>query len=211
MANRSYLYSTNIIPEPNQNESSRVLTGISEYNYDIPIVFKVLLSGNPQACISVIWDSAEKIALIGDYQTGVQNLEEFLAKIVLPEAQVPIAEALEFLKDPKNQSQYFILECGEIFEMSETPVEVQNLSLLNQIKNLQPEIAAAYQLLLPPTPVVSKQPKPIGFLAKLFGRRPTSPKALPVHHSEQAIYDLGLGLWSNILYFDFSESDDDQN
>ena len=211
MANRSYLYSTNIIPEPNQNESSRVLTGISEYNYDIPIVFKILLSGNPQACTSVIWDNPEKIALIGDYASGVQNLEAFLAKIALPEAQAPIAEALEFLKDPKNQSQYFILECGEIFEMSETPVEVQNLSLLNQVQNLQPEIAAAYQSLLSPVPVASEQPKPIGFLAKLFGRRPTSPKALPVNHSEQAIYDLGLGLWSNILYFDFSEADDDQD
>ncbi|MBF2719804.1 hypothetical protein IP510_07915 [Psychrobacter sp. NG254] len=211
MANRSYLYSTNIIPKPNQNESSRVLTGISEYNYDIPIVFKILLSGNPQACTSVIWDSPEKIALIGDYASGVQNLEVFLAKIVLPEAQVPIAEALEFLKDPKNQSQYFILECGEIFEMSETPVEVQNLSLLNQVQNLQPEIAAAYQSLLSPAPVVSEQPKPIGFLAKLFGRRSTPPKALSANNPEQAIYDLGLGLWSNILYFDFSESDDDQN
>ena len=208
MANRSYLYSTNTIPEPNQDDSSRVLTGISEYNYDIPIVFKVLLSGNSQACLSVIWDNPEKIALIGDYASGVQNLEAFLAKIALPEAQAPIAEALEFLKNPKNQSQYFILECGEIFEMSETPIEVQNLSLLYQVQNLQPEIAAAYQSLLPPAPVVSEQPKPIGLLAKLFGRRPTSPKALPVNHSEQAIYDLGLGLWSNILYFDFSEDDD---
>ncbi|WP_352259489.1 hypothetical protein [Psychrobacter sp. TB55-MNA-CIBAN-0194] len=211
MANRSYLYSTNTIPEPNQDDSSRVLTGISEYNYDIPIAFKVLLSGNPQACLSVIWDSAEKIALIGDYASGVQNLEAFLTGITLPAAQATIAEALEFLKMPENQNQYFILECGEIFEMSETPVEAQNLALLNQVQNLQPEIEAAYQSLLSPAPVVSEQPKPIGFWTKLFGRRSTPPKALSANNPEQAIYDLGLGLWSNILYFDFSEDDEDQD
>ncbi|MGP9556777.1 DUF7822 domain-containing protein [Psychrobacter sp. AOP7-A1-24] len=109
------MYSTNTIPEANQNDSSRVLTGISEYNYDIPIVFKVLLSGNPQACLSLIWDNPEKIALIGDYASGVQNLEAFLAAITLPAAQAPITEALEFLRMPENQNQYFILECGEIF------------------------------------------------------------------------------------------------
>ncbi|MGP9491007.1 DUF7822 domain-containing protein [Psychrobacter sp. AOP7-B1-24] len=211
MANRSYLYSTNIIPEPNQDDSSRVLTGISEYNYDIPIVFKVLLSGNPQACLSVIWENSEKIALIGDYASGLQNLEAFLAGIMLPAAQAPIIEALEFLKMPENQNQYFILECGEIFEMSETPVEAQNLALLNQVQNLQPEIEAAYQSLLSPAPVVSEQPKPIGFWAKLFGRSLTPPPLLPTNNSEQAIYDLGLGLWSNILYFDFSEEDDGQD
>ncbi|MBH0095676.1 hypothetical protein I6E61_04665 [Psychrobacter sp. NZS113] len=208
MANRSYLYSTNTIPELNQDDSSRVLTGISEYNYDIPIVFKVLLSGNPQACLSVIWDNPEKIALIGDYTSGVQNLEAFLASITLPAAQVPITEALEFLKMPENQNQYFILECGEIFEMSETPVEAQNLALFNQVQNLQPEIEAAYQSLLLPAPVVSEQPKPIGFWERLFGRRSTPPKALSANNPEQAIYDLGLGLWSNILYFDFSEDED---
>jgi len=209
MANRSYLYSTNIIPEANQNDSSRVLTGISEYNYDIPIVFKVLLSGNTQACLSVIWDNPEKIALIGDYASGVQNLEAFLAGITLPAAQAPITEALEFLKIPENQNQYFILECGEIFAMSETPIEAQNLALLNQVQNLQPEIEAAYQSLLPPAKVMNEQPKPIGLLAKLFGRRPTLPKALSANESDQAIFSLGLGLWSNILYFDFSEEGDD--
>ncbi|MGP9556776.1 hypothetical protein [Psychrobacter sp. AOP7-A1-24] len=62
--------------------------------------------------------------------------------------------------------------------MSETPIEAQNLALLNQVQNLQPEIEAAYQSLLPPAKVMNEQPRPIGLLAKLFGRRPTPAKAL---------------------------------
>lgn len=124
----------------------------------------------------------------------MQNLEAFLAAITLPATQAPITEALKFLKMPENQKQYFILECGEIFAMSETPIEAQNLALLNQVQNLQPEIEAAYQSLLPPAKVMNEQPRSIGLLAKLFGRRPTPAKALSANKLDQAIFSLGLGL-----------------
>ena len=202
MANRSYLYSTDRIPQPNQDTGNQKIVGIAEYNYDIPIVFKVLLSGHPQACLSVIWENTEPVAIAGDYAIGVQNLEAFLAKITLPNAQEAITEALTFLKLPENQNQYFILECGEIFEMSETPIVAQNMTLLQQIKNRQSEEDAALQTLLPPV----SDPKPVrkpGFFATLFGRKA---KPVPITEPTQALYDLGLGTWSNILYFDFSEN-----
>ena len=50
MANRSYLYSCNVIPGPDAVEQGRKLVGISEYRFDIPIVFKLLLSGSPRTC-----------------------------------------------------------------------------------------------------------------------------------------------------------------
>ena len=87
VANRSYLYSTNVMPGPNAKVNGRRLIGISEWSYDIPIVFKLLLSGNPKTCLSSIWDNQEEIALVGDYASGVKNLEGFLSKVTLPSAQ----------------------------------------------------------------------------------------------------------------------------
>lgn len=203
MANRSYLYSTNVIPGPNAKADGRKLIGISEWNYDIPIVFKLLLSGNPKTCPSSIWDNPDEIALIGDYTSGVKNLEEFLSKVkvAVPSAQALIAEAIEFLNKPENQNQYFVLECAEIFDMGNTPLLEQNLELLEQVQNLHPEMDEALQSLLPP-PV--EPPKPVGFFTKLFGSTPEPQK--PVHDPMKPIYALGLGNWSNILYFDFTNA-----
>ena len=201
MANRSYLYSTNVIPGPNAKANGRKLIGISEWNYDIPIVFKLLLSGNPKTCLSSIWNHPEKIALIGDYVSGVKNLEGFLSKIDIPSAQDLIAEAMEFLNRPENQNQYFVLECGEIFDMSDTPLIEQNLALLEEIKNIQPEVEQALLSLVPP-PVAP--PKPVGFFSKLFGRPPAPTSS--AHDLMKPIYSLGLGNWSNILYFDFTDA-----
>jgi hypothetical protein len=199
LANRSYLYSTNVIPGPNAKASGRKFIGISEWNYDIPIVFKLLLTGNPKTCTSSIWDNSEEIALIGDYASGVKSLEKFLSQIDLPAAQELIAEAIEFLNKPENQNKYFVLECGEIFDMGETSILEQNLELLDLVKNLQPEVEQALQSLAPP-PVM--QPKPVGFFSKLFGRTPEPPS--PAHDLMEPVYKLGLGNWSNILYFDFT-------
>ncbi|HQS57088.1 MAG: hypothetical protein B7Y56_01035 [Gallionellales bacterium 35-53-114] len=199
MANRSYLYSTNVIPGPNAKTNGRKLIGISEWNYGIPIVYKLLLSGNPKTCQSSIWDNPEKIALIGDYTSGVKNLEGFLSKVALPSAQELITEAIEFLNNPENQNQYFVLECGEIFDMGNTPILEQNLELFEQVQNLHPEMVEALQSLLPP-PV--EPPIPVGFFSKLFGLASEPQK--PVHDPMKSIYALGLGNWSNILYFDFT-------
>lgn len=201
MANRSYLYSTNVIPGPSAKASGRKLIGISEWNYDIPIVFKILLSGAPRTCPSSIWDNSEEIALIGDYASGVKNLEDFLSQIHLPEAQPLIAEALEFLHKPESQNQYLVLECGEIFDMGDAPLLEQNLALLEELNDLAPEMDQALQSLLPP-PVAP--PKPVGFLSRLFGRTPEP--APPAHDVMPSLYGLGLGNWSNTLYFDFSDT-----
>lgn len=201
MANRSYLYSTNVIPGPGAKANGRKLVGISEWNYDIPLVFKILLSGNPRTCPSSIWDNSEDIALIGDYADGVKNLEGFLSQIELPAAQGLIGEAIEFLNKPENRNQYFVLECGEIFDMGDTPLLEQNRALLGEVKDLQPEMEQALQSLLPPPAVT---PEPAGLFARLFGRRPEPPP--PAQDVMPVIHGLGLGNWSNILYFDFSEA-----
>lgn len=201
MANRSYLYSTNLIPGPGAKANGRRLVGISEWNYGIPIVFKILISGKTKTCRSSIWDSQEEIALIGDYTLGVKNLEAFFSKIENPTARDLIAEAIEFLNKPENVNQYFVLECGEIFCMEDTPNLEQNLMLLEQVKNLQLEVEQALQSLVPPPVAASK---PFGFFSKLLGRKTESPD--PLQDLMKSIHNLGLGNWSNILYFHFPDA-----
>ena len=71
-----------------------------------------------------------------------------------------LEEALAFLRNPENQSTYFVLESGEIFEMSDPEPGAQNLQLLHSIQNLQPEIDAALQSLHSPAPAPTPAPPP---------------------------------------------------
>ncbi len=52
MANRAYLYSTSFLPGA-ETEFRRIV-GLSEWSYDIPLAFKLLLTGNPHRCTSLI-------------------------------------------------------------------------------------------------------------------------------------------------------------
>ena len=67
MANRSYLYATNIVPGSEEKDE---MLGISEHPWDTPITYNLLPSGDPRTCKSSIWNQPEEIALVGDYATG---------------------------------------------------------------------------------------------------------------------------------------------
>ncbi|MCW5233079.1 DUF7822 domain-containing protein [Verminephrobacter eiseniae] len=190
MANRSYLYASNVVPGPDVKAQAHTVAGISEWNYDIPIVYKLLLSGNPRPCRSFIWNTPHDIALVGGYAPGVERLTAFLNRIDLPAARPLIEETLGFLADAGNIKQYFILECGEIFEMGDDPMQVQNARLLEEIKNLD---AAVEQVLGSLRPA---KPSPWSVIARLFGAKPPPTAEDPL----QVVRDLGLGNWSNVLY-----------
>lgn len=201
MANRSYLYSIDFMPEPNLSKKGKKITGISEWNYGIPIIYKILLSGQPQTCNSLIWDEPEGIALIGSYDQGLSNLKKFFTRIDLPEAQKLIDEALGFLEHPDNKNKYFLLECGEIFDIDMEPsIPEQNLLLLDEIKNINPKIEIALQSLVPPK--IEEPTPPLGFFEKIFGKRAV-PEEVPEYDQSQALHSLGFGNWTNVLYFSF--------
>jgi len=208
VANRSYLYATDVPPGGGDDGQDRELVGISEWNYDVPIVFKLLLSGSPKTCRSAVWDMDEEIALAGDYDAGVANLEAFLARITLPEAQPLIEEARAFLHDPAHRRRYFLLECGELYDMDEDPFEEQNAALLADVLDLDEDIEAALAGL---APVPQTQPGSLrSRLDRLLGRTPEPPPPsardplLPVRL-------LGLGNWSTILYYDFGADEDEES
>lgn len=191
MANRSYLYSSNDLPDSAAWSERKALHGIAEYRYDIPLAFKILLTGSPIACRSSIWETPENIALAGDYAAGLENLARYLARITDPAAQPIIAESLGFLRAHQQARKHFILECGEIFDLTEGSLAEKNSQLLAEIQDM----AAGIEGLPLPLPAPTKQ----GLLSRLFKLQPPDPLS--------PYYELGLGAWSKILYYDFSQNE----
>ena len=113
MANRCYLYSLNTLPR----ESGMTAVGLSEAEDEIPLIYKILVSANPQATKSIIFESEENIAITADYEGGVRALEAFAQKLGEEESS-KIFKIIDFLKDEQNAQKYIHIECGEIFEMA---------------------------------------------------------------------------------------------
>jgi hypothetical protein len=235
MANRSYLYAIDVVPSADSPPSKPRCVGISEFNWAIPIVFKLLVSGSPRTCRSIIWKTPDDIALVGEYTRGLRRLKEFLTQIDVPAAQPLIKECLEFLEDKRNRRKYFLLECGEVFGLTEEPIDQQNAGLLNEIRNLDAEIQQALDLVkarpiskpipkeLPPG-VVTATKDLSAEIGNLFsGLLPSDNRSRLTDLLSDAIqsrlsrtkkeaadplhqfYRLGLGHWSNILYYGIDE------
>jgi len=166
MANRSYLYASDILPIRDADPLQRRMIGISEWNYDIPVVYKLLASGSPRTSISSIWKLDENIAIVSDYETGLRRLTCFLDQLP-KELIAPLrSEAIEFLSSRQNRRKFFVLECAEIYDMLGENLAEQNNQLLEEIKAFEPGLVG----------------------------------------SEEDIHSLGLGNWSNILYFDLNDA-----
>lgn len=191
MANRSYLYSTNDLPGSPAWSERKALNGVGEFRYDIPLVFKILLTGNPVACRSSIWETPDKIALASDYAIGLQNLTRYLDRITDPAARPLIDESIGFLRANGQARKYFVLECGEIFDLTEGSLADKNLALLDEIQAM----ATGLDHLPVPLPANTTQ----GFVSRLLKLK--APDPLSPYH------EMGLGAWSEILYFDFSQNE----
>lgn len=116
MANRSYLYTADTIP--GYGPSPGRVEDLSEWNWRVPILHRVLLTGSPKLCHSTIWESP-MLAIACDYDTGVANLERFFAALPqTDEVRAHAAQALEVLKDPARRRNHLLLEAGEIVALS---------------------------------------------------------------------------------------------
>lgn len=195
MANRSYLYACNHVPGESETPEQNLI-GLSECNYAIPLVYKILLNGNARVCRSRIWNTQDEIAIVGEFDAGLQQLTDFLARIEIEEAQSDIEKTIEFLNKPENRAKYILLECGEIFDMTDVDMAMQNTVLLKTIA--EPHNAMEQALMAINSPVVQSEKSRFEFFKRKFSKPKASPESLC------AIAEIGVNNWSNILYFDFS-------
>jgi len=190
MANRCYLYTTDHLPGSAEWMRKKDLRGVAEWNDDIPLVFQILLSGNPVTVRSSIWDSPELLALAGDSETGLRRLMAYL-QLLPAQAEPLVADAKAFFADPENHKKYFVLETREIFDYADREMAEKNAEIISQISAIGDDLSKLYL----PEPA-SAEPFFRGLIRRLLKMPPPGPLA--------PYYEVGLGLWSNNLYYDFS-------
>ncbi len=197
MANRAYLYAI-------KKEDKKAI-GMGECNYAIPFVFKLLVSSNTQIIPSMIFQSNELIALQGDFEKGKQKLYAFLDELlVTPEIQFDeltykIENTRKFLET--IEADYIYLDCAEIYDMTDEPLEKQNKKLVDEINNIDKELANFYKKLM--DVVVKYKNLKNSFPNKgLFLNRRRKKVEQELEQVKREIDDmLFLDWWSNILYY----------
>ena len=150
MANRTYLYITDNI------EQRGKIRGIGEYNYDFPVLFKILCTSLPEATRSSICDLEEKTAIISNMTDGIYKLKNFLLKmkdektalnnekaLISSESYGRIEKFLDNDKFIQEGYRYFLLEVFELYEMeteSVTEFELLTLKDIERIGNISKDV-----------------------------------------------------------------------
>jgi hypothetical protein len=130
MANRAYLYSLSNRPT-SYADRPETISGLSEWAYAIPFSYRVLMSGDPQLCASLVSDGFDgepanrktKLhAISGDFEVGFARLKRFISAVrplVATSSPALIAgldEALAFLES--HRDRYLLLETIELDTMT---------------------------------------------------------------------------------------------
>lgn len=137
MANRSMLFAVSAAPAPDQ-PPERVLA-LGEFGWDIPTVFKLLVSVNPRPCTSIVWELDELVAIVGDAHESLSRLTQLRAGLDEDAAGLAdIDAALEYLSKPHiEEFPFFLMEPGEILELTDTPFPEQMDALIAEISSLE--------------------------------------------------------------------------
>ncbi|QIM16517.1 hypothetical protein G7067_08990 [Leucobacter insecticola] len=131
MANRSYLYIIDRLPE--EGEPLPLVRGVHENNYDVPLLHTLLVSGDPVEYPSLIgssdpedgWPPAR--CIVGNARQGIENLEQAFAALPnTSQVQEQIERARAALAAAINHGSYFVLEHAEItHDFAEDAAEAQ--------------------------------------------------------------------------------------
>jgi len=189
MANRSYLYASTALPDAQASPST--LRGISEHAYAVPLLFRLLVSCETRPCRSAIWNEPGPLALAGRCGPGIARAAAFLARIEHPAISPMREEALRFLNEHTRPDEWFVLEPAEVLGMGDAPVAEAVEKLRLGLGDLDAEIERTLATLAP---------RPKNIWQRLL------PPAQQV--VEAPIRELGLGHWSDTLYFSFDAADD---
>ncbi|MFF2775465.1 hypothetical protein ACFVU3_11195 [Streptomyces sp. NPDC058052] len=123
MANRSYLYSAESMP--NEAEIPQPIRCVSEHNWDIPLAHKLMVGRGTTIVPSMIWNPP--IGIAADYAGGAALLRDLLRAVgegLEGDAEFADCVARTTAHLEKQRAKYFVLETGEIVSMTDDdPVE----------------------------------------------------------------------------------------
>ena len=222
MANRSYLYNIdfNTFERPKTDED--IILSVSEYAYEIPLVYKILVSIIPASTKSILWDYEHPIAISGDAANGRWRLFRFLDRLKgmdlydMSFLTEEIEKTKQFFTDSKFKSNYFQLECGELYEMSDKPLEKQNQNLLKEMVEIDKTIDAFVKKVK----AINFEIDALQFQYEAMTKKTWFRKSRPVLSNSKRIEIqktienkkllkrslLGIDNWSSVLYFQFDQN-----
>ncbi|WP_329274442.1 DUF7822 domain-containing protein [Streptomyces sp. NBC_00691] len=117
MANRSYLYSADSMP--NAAEIPQHVRCISEHNGDIPLAHKLMVGHRTTIVPSMIWNPP--IGIAADYTAGAALLRDLLRAVgkgLEDDTEFAACVARTTAHLAQQQAKYFLLETGEIISLS---------------------------------------------------------------------------------------------
>lgn len=136
MANRTYLYAADSYPGEALQDGSVCdvpvnLTGVAEWNWEIPALAETLVSANPKVCQSTIWDGP--FGIVGDFDGGVARALELLQAVTHPGVSEEVSTAIRALESASTRRRYLILETAEVFALDDDPVDEQVRDLCERL------------------------------------------------------------------------------
>jgi len=133
MANRSMLFAASAMPDGTARQELKTI-GLCEFDYDIPAIFKVLVSCSPQLCRSCVFKKKAKLAVAGNAKEGLDTVKKLRSDLPNTAESIPaIDHLIAFLDKEHNQYPFYLLEPAEVFDMSGDPLPPQVKDLLNEI------------------------------------------------------------------------------
>lgn len=206
MANRSYLYSLSNRPTSYADRPDTI-SGLSEWPYAVPFSFRVLLSGDPRLCSSLISDGFEDDdpdhktplhAISGEFDAGVARLKKFgaVARLVSSSAELRarLDETEAFLD--QHRDRFLLLETIELDSMIETSPDALRACVEQEIDRCR-EVGAAIDA-LPDDPAAA---------AAALEKRAGAFHGLVLDDDFDNVRagrtdsPLGLSWWTDVLYF----------
>src|SRR5262249_8245236 len=147
VSNRAYLYSLSNRPK-SYADRPETISGLSEWPYFVPFSYRLLMSGDPQLCSSLVSDGFEsepankKTKLYGissDFETGFARLQRFfavlrpIAAVASPELTTWMNETITFLE--AHRDRYLLLETIELDCMTEAGESALRACVEKEIEN----------------------------------------------------------------------------
>lgn len=203
MSMRCPLFSTNYVPGDATPLANQQWSTINEYVCDLPLAGKILISVNPRACRSELYEDAEGCAVIADYAGGVQRLLAFLDEVDIPGIEKFRVEARKVLQADDRRDRYLLLEPFEIFESVRGDLAVATRELIDEVQDFTSLLNASRQFLKRPAPQPKPEPqyKPMSFWDKLLGRAPQLETRIwreDMPNPDQLFFDFGVGYWEDM-------------